>query len=370
MRVLVWPVRLVCLVGGSGGLPTCEDRIMQPMLATPTGQVPTGASWVHEVKWDGMRILADVHDGSLRLSARSGADATVRFPELAGLADVHPDVLLDGEVVSMHGGRPSFSRLVERIHARDAATARRLASENPVTYMCFDVMRLDGHDLCALPWRDRRSLLEALDLPARALVTPVYPDGEALLEATALQGLEGVVSKRAASRYEPGQRSPHWRKLAHRPTTSVVVGGWRPESTSGMGVGALLVGLPSADGLRFVGRVGSGLGAAAERRLLPLLEAAQVPQSPFDAPLPPADLAGSRWVRPELVIDVRSLGEVGHSQDGRLRQPVFTGLRTDLSRTDLTELTEGSVIPETPVSPETQASPAPADEPTQGGDDG
>ena len=336
---------------------------MQPMLATPTGQVPTGPSWVHEVKWDGMRILADVHDGRVHLRARSGADATARFPELAGLADVHPDVLLDGEVVAMAGGRPSSSRLIERIHARDAATARRLAQENPVTYMCFDVMRLDGHDLCALPWRDRRSLLESLDLPARTLLPPVYPDGESLLEATALQGLEGVVSKRATSRYEPGQRSRHWRKVAHRPTTSVVVGGWRPELTSGMGLGALLVGLPSPQGLRFVGRVGSGLGAAAERVLLPRLGELSEGASPFAEELPAADQAGSRWVRPELVVDVRSLGDVGHSTDGRLRQPVYLGLRSDLGPDDLADLTE---LPEQTDLAETET----AEDATEAGTDG
>lgn len=332
------------------------------MLATPAVSPPEGDGWSHEVKWDGMRILADVHAGAVRLTTRTGATATDRFPELtgagghAGLRDVHPDVLLDGEVVSLEAGLPSFTRLLERIHA-GGSVALRAAETRPVTYMVFDVLRLDGHDLTRLPLHDRRALLESLEIGGpRALVPPVYPDGAALLRATREQGLEGIVSKRLDSAYQPGQRSPHWRKIAHRPTSSVVVGGWRPESTSGAGLGSLLVGLPSADtagAWRFAGRVGSGIGPAQAKVLLPLLARIAADDSPFRDPVPTADAAGAHWVRPELIIDVRSLGDAGRQRglagrrtrrggaDDRLRQPSYLGLRTDLSPTDLTELTDG-----------------------------
>ncbi|WP_068427772.1 ATP-dependent DNA ligase [Piscicoccus intestinalis] len=344
---------------------------MQAMLATPAPRPPTGPQWSHEVKWDGMRILADVRAGRVRLATRAEVDATARFPELTGadaLATAHPDVLLDGEVVSLDGGLPSFSRLIERIHARDA-TARRLATARPVTYLVFDVLRLDGHDLTRMPLRTRRGLLESLELPGpRVLVPPAYPDGETLLRATRDQGLEGVVSKHLESVYDPGRRSPHWLKVPHRPTISVVIGGWRPESVRGAGLGAVLVGRPhgpahrtsadsaagsggGADGevgpLRFLGRVGSGLGAAQEARLLPRLQELARPDCPFDPAPPAADRAGTHWVHPRIVVDVRSLGTAGSDVSGasgaggageRLRQPSFLGVRTDLTPADLREL--------------------------------
>lgn len=329
---------------------------MQAMLATPTDRPPSGPNWLHEVKWDGMRILADVHDARVRLGTRTGAEATARFPELDALATVHPDVLLDGEVVFLHDGVPSFTGLIDRIHAR-ASLARRLAAARPVTFMVFDVLRLDGHDLTGMPLAGRRQLLESLDVPGpRASVPPVYPDGQTLLGATRERGLEGIVSKRVDSVYEPGRRSPNWVKIAHRPTTSVVVGGWRPESTSGAGLGALLVGHPEADGLRFVGRVGSGLGAAQAALLLPRLREIAREDCPFAVQPPPADSLGTHWVQPRLVVDVRSLGRAGQARptrasrttrtnpgagDDRLRQPTFVGLRADLTPEDLEAVRDG-----------------------------
>lgn len=323
------------------------------MLATPADRPPTGPNWLHEVKWDGMRILADVHAARVRLGTRTGAEATARFPELDALTTVHPDVLLDGEVVFLQDGVPSFTRLIDRIHARPTL-ARRLAAARPVTFMVFDVLRLDGHDLTGMPLRSRRQLLESLEVPGpRVIVPPVYPDGPMLLGATGERGLEGIVSKRADSAYEPGRRSPSWVKIAHRPTISVVVGGWRPESTSGAGLGALLVGHPEPDGLRFVGRVGSGLGAAQAAVLLPRLQENAQADCPFATRPPAADSVGTHWVRPRLVVDVRSLGQAGHARapgptrsgsgagDDRLRQPSFVGLRSDLTASDLEALRDG-----------------------------
>lgn len=310
---------------------------MQAMLATPADRPPAGPGWSHEVKWDGMRVLADVRGGRVRAATRTGTDATDRFPELAVLADVHPDVLLDGEVVDLQDGRPSFHRLAERIHARPGA-AVRLARSRPITYLIFDILRLDGHDLCRLPLRDRRGLLESLEVPGpRALVPPVYPDGAALLRATREQGLEGVVSKRLDSGYEPGRRSPHWLKIPHRPTVSVVIGGWRPDATTGTGLGAVLVGRPTAQGWGYVGRVGAGIGPAQGALLLPRLRELSRDDCPFDVRPDPQDCAGTRWVDPVLVADVRSLGVAGHdpATGDRLRQSAYQGLRADLTADEL-----------------------------------
>jgi bifunctional non-homologous end joining protein LigD len=147
------------------------------MLATPApgpGRLPTGPDWAYEVKWDGVRVLADVCEGRLRLLTRNGRDATIAYPELGVLAEL-PDALLDGEVVAMDAaGRPSFPVLAERMHVRDRRRAQQLAREVPVTYVVFDVLRLYGVDLTGRPFGERRATLERLELPAGpVLVSPL-----------------------------------------------------------------------------------------------------------------------------------------------------------------------------------------------------
>ena len=173
---------------------------MRPMLATPTTTIPVGDRWAHEVKWDGMRVLADVSEGRLRLSSRTERDVTVAFPELAGLADEYADMLLDGEIVSLRDGVPSFAAMAERFHVTDTRRANLLAEQAPVTLMTFDLLRLYGVDLCPRSWTDRRATLERLELAGRRWQTPpTFTDGVTLHAATKEQGLEGIVSKRVDS---------------------------------------------------------------------------------------------------------------------------------------------------------------------------
>ena len=311
----------------------------RPMLASTTTRVPPGDGWVHEVKWDGMRVLADVRDGATRLWARSGRDVTGSYPELlapGGPADTYPDVLLDGEVVALADGRPSFAALSDRIHAT-GAKAQRLAASRPVTFMAFDVLRLFGRDLTAQPWHARRALLDSLEIDSVSWQVPaVHDDGEALLEVTRASGLEGIVSKRRDARYDPGRRSDAWLKLPHRESVTCVVGGWRPEVGTDDRLGAVLLGLPDgAGGWRYAGRCGSGLAGAAGRRVADALAGLATPEPPFSTPVPRIDADGAHWVRPELLVEVRTLG---HTDGGRLRQPAYLGVRTDLTARDLTEL--------------------------------
>ncbi len=308
---------------------------MRPMLATVADGIPAGADWVHEVKWDGMRVLADVSGGTVHLSSRAGNDVTKSFPELAPLADAYDDLLLDGEVVALDGGRPSFRALAERMHVTDQRKAERLATTRPVTFMIFDLVRLFGSDLTGHPWTARRELLERLDLQARHWqVPPVYDDGEELWEATMDNGLEGIVSKRRTSAYFPGRRSTDWRKRSHRQSISAVVGGWRTETGSRSRLGAVLVGLPDADGTgwRYAGRVGSGLAGRTASGLRSRLEPLSRDDSPFSDEVPREDAAGTTWVEPTLVVEVRSLGG---ADQARLRQPSFIGIRHDLRPEDL-----------------------------------
>ena len=304
---------------------------MRPMLATRGTHVPTGEEWVHEVKWDGMRVLADVRDGRLRLTSRNENDVTVSFPELHGLPG--DDLLLDAEVVAFLDGLPTFGALQERIHVGNAKRAAALAERNPVTLLAFDLLRLDGRDLTRDPLDARRELLTGLGLDDVAWqVPPVYDDGAMLFQATLDQGLEGMVSKRRSSRYQFGARSPHWLKFPHRRRTSWVVGGWRPETGSASRLGAVLVGEPTPDGLLYRGRVGSGIAGKVGPMLMEALAPYGREASPFADEVPRLDALGTHWVEPVLVVDVESLGL---SPQQRLRQPSYRGVRPDLNPEDL-----------------------------------
>ena len=315
-----------------------ETGVMRPMLATRGTVVPTGGEWLHEVKWDGMRVLAAVRRGRLTLTSRNENDVTVSFPDLQGLADRTVlgghDVVLDGEIVAFLDGRPVFGALADRMHVAQARKARLAAERNPVTLMVFDLLSFDGLDATTLPLADRRPLLEQLGLESpRWQVPPTYDDGRLLQEATRLQGLEGIVSKKRSSCYLPGRRSEEWLKFPHRPGGSYVVGGWRLETGSAGRLGALLVGEPTADGLVYRGRVGSGVAGAAALRLRELLAPLTTGDPPFATAVPREDALGTTWVRPEVVVDVESLGLT--PREGRLRQPAYLRVRSDLTAEDL-----------------------------------
>lgn len=310
---------------------------MRPMLATPGERVPTGPAWVHELKWDGMRVLADLRGGRARLTTRTERDVSGNFPELAPLADLYDDVLLDGEVVALEQGRPSFRTLAERMHV--AAPSPRLVQRRPVTYVVFDLLRLFGTDLTTQPWSARRELLERLDLTGPAWqVPPVHDDGQALHTATLEQDLEGIVSKRRSARYYPGRRSEDWLKFSHRTVHSFVVGGWKPEK-EGRGLGSVLVGRADGDGgWAYAGRVGSGLAGRAAQPVIEAMRPLVRADAPFSTEVPWVEGRDATWVEPVIVIDVRVLGI---TESGSLRQPTYLGIRSDLRPSDLVEVHGG-----------------------------
>ena len=313
------------------------------MLATAGTQVPRGEDWVHEVKWDGIRLVAAVSAAGVRLTTRNENDATAAWPELLeGQADHLPrDLVVDGEVIALNErGLPDFRVLAERMHSRDARKVARYAVANPATYMVFDVLRLDGADLTGLPWTERRAILERLAAEGalgRWQVPPTYDDGAMLHAATLAQGLEGIVSKRTASKYEVGVRSRAWLKFPHRFRASYVVGGWRPQEGTTVGQGrlaALLVGEVTPAGLLYRGRVGSGITGRLSQSLRELLTPAA--SSPFADEVPREDLRGTQWTEPLVVVEVETHGPgTGLAAGGRLRQPSFQGVRADLAPEDL-----------------------------------
>jgi bifunctional non-homologous end joining protein LigD len=310
------------------------------MLATQ-GVLPAEAvedRYGFEMKWDGVRALVVVgRSGPARLYSRTGRDMAVAYPELGGLADAvracagAGEAVLDGEIVAFDpGGRVSFSALQPRMHVSNVSAARRLAADNPCVWLGFDVLRLGGADRTGLAYTERRDLLDSLALAGPCWQVPPYLTGSGAdaLALSEAQHLEGVVAKLRTSRYEPGRRSPAWIKVKHVCTQAVVVGGWRP-GRGGLagGLGSLLVGLPGEAGLVYAGRVGTGLTVPARSELLDRLQRIGSAVNPFGTTVPRADAGDAQWVRPVLV------GEVAFTEwtrDGRLRAPVWRGLRPDV----------------------------------------
>ncbi|MET7395661.1 non-homologous end-joining DNA ligase [Dactylosporangium sp. NPDC005572] len=302
-----------------------------PMLAS-AGVLPSGPGWAFEFKWDGIRAIAVVSGGATRFYARSGAEVTAAYPELAGIGRGLDDTVLDGEVVAMdEAGQPSFQVLAERMHVRDPHRAARLAAAVPVTYLVFDALRIDGEELTHQQYTVRRSRLEGLTLGARAVVPPSFDDGPATVAASRENRLEGVVAKRTSSLYHPGLRTPDWVKVKLEQSAEFVVGGWRPGKRA---LGALLVGVPSADGLAYRGRVGGGISGESEKALLNALQPLTAAGSPFGDTVPREDARGAVWVSPHLVVEVKYSHR---TRDGRLRFPRFLRIRPDLSPAEVSD---------------------------------
>jgi bifunctional non-homologous end joining protein LigD len=313
--------------------------LVRPMLAV-LGDLPADdAGWAYEMKWDGVRAIAYVDGGRVRLMSRNDLDITRSYPEIAGLGEQlgSTAAVLDGELVAFDaGGAPDFGRLQRRMHVEDPRAARRLARDVPVVYLVFDVLHLDGRSTVGLPYDERRELLTGLGLTGASWQTPPSFDGPGadVLAASRANRLEGVLAKRRSAPYRPGGRSPDWTKVKHVRMQEVVVAGWKPgQGSRADTIGSLVLGVYEDGRLRPAGRVGTGFTRQMLDRLLAQLTALERASSPFDEVLPSAERRGVRWVRPELV------GEVAFTEwtgDGRLRHPAWRGLRPDKSPADVT----------------------------------
>ena len=313
---------------------------VEPMLAT-TGDIPSDAGrWGLEIKWDGVRVITYVSGDAVRATGRRGNEVADRYPEVAALVDMLPghQAVLDGEVVAFdRDGRPSFERLQRRMHVADPP--QRLIRDVPVRYVAFDLLYLDGHATFDLPYHDRRELLDGLELAHGPIEAPSYLHGgdvtqlSELLDFTVEQQLEGVVAKRLDSPYRPGQRVGYWRKIKNFRTRDVVIGGWKPgKGRRAGGVGALLLGVYDDRGLRFTGHVGTGFTDRMLDDLAGLLAPLRRATSPYADEVPRDYARDAQWVEPRLT------GEVSYSmwtQDGRMRNPSWRGLRSDIRPEDV-----------------------------------
>jgi len=302
-----------------GGLP---DE-MEPQLATAVKSPPSGNAWVHEIKYDGYRMLCRIADGEARMVSRNAKDWTSDFPALArALARLPVETAwLDGEVVATdEKGRTSFQRLQ---NALDATRKQNLA------YLAFDLLYLDGYDLREAALTERKRVLERL--LANAPATIRYSEhfavpGRDFLHHVSQLGLEGMVSKRGDLPYRAG-RGPAWQKIKCLRRQEMVIGGFTDPEGSRHGFGALLLGLYEADGsLSYCGKVGSGFDDATLARLTPELSKLAQKQSPFRNPPQGAEARRAHWVKPVLVAEVTF---TEWTDDLTLRHPVFQGLRRD-----------------------------------------
>ena len=313
---------------------------LDPMLATLASEAFDDPAWGFEPKWDGVRALAVCDHHTTRLISRNRRDITDGYPELRSLHDrlVALDAIVDGEIVAFEDGRPSFQRLQQRMHVRDSSRTERLAAQIPVVYMAFDLIYLDGRDLTGSPFTERRRLLEEVVVSDEHIqVSPVVENsGTALFDAAQQQGLEGIVAKRLASRYEPGKRSQSWRKVKVVFDADVVIVGWTEgEGRRAGSLGSLVMALYDDGELRYVGNVGTGFDrhslADALERLTSLPETD--PHFGSDVIRSRPELRRAHWVEPRLVamVEHRELTDAG-----RLRAPSFKGFREDKDPTECT----------------------------------
>jgi bifunctional non-homologous end joining protein LigD len=302
-------------------------RSYKPMFAGSSDTVPHGEGWLYEPKWDGFRAIATVAGGEVTLTSRNGNDLTGRFrPAARALAQAlrTPSAVLDGEVVALDGeGNSSFSLLQQ--------------GTGQLAYVAFDVLEVDGEPLLDVPLQERRARLEQLldTSVGGVVVSPVFEDGEALLAAASQQGLEGIVAKRADSRYQPGRRSPDWRKVKVKGRQELVVAGWtKGQGRRAGGFGSLVLGVNDGGELRWAGNVGTGFTEAEIDRVLDRLRPLERDISPFPHPpkMPRVRRGDVHWVEPTLLAEV-AFAEWTH--DGRLRAPVYLGLRDDKPASDV-----------------------------------
>lgn len=305
---------------------------LEPMKASSGREIPSGGEWVYEIKYDGVRVIAHATPDEVHMVTRNGREKTTQFPEVAAalreLARKGGPMVLDGEVVALHGGHPArFQELQDRVHLKDPDEIRRHVDTDPAALGVFDLLAEGGASWMERPWGERRArLLERIGGAGAVRASEVVPGpGARAVERARKSGWEGVIAKRADATYRPGARARDWLKLKVEFRQEFVIGGWTEPRRTRKFIGALLLGYFDAAGeLVYVGHTGTGFTRAALEELHHRLSRLERATPAFAHPPRPNDTV--HWVSPQLIAEVKF---TEWTEDRKLRTPVYLGLRDD-----------------------------------------
>lgn len=295
------------------------SHYIKPMLATASDVPFNDKEWVFEIKWDGYRAITEKKDKQIRFYSRNGLTFNELYPEVAHeLTKLKKDCVLDGEIVVLNEeGKPSFQKLQQFDENRDL----------PILYYVFDCLSYDGKDITDLPLLERKKFAQKA-LPKSKVILysdHVEEEGEKFFsEIIKIDGLEGMMAKRADSTYDEGRRTRSWLKIKLVNTQEAVIAGYTAPRESRKYFGALILGVYHKKKLRYIGHSGTGFTDKMLKELHAKLQPLVIDDSPFDEKVPVN--AAVTWVEPELVCNVK-FSEL--TDDGIMRHPVFMGLRID-----------------------------------------